>query len=341
MTNNFPLFISNPANIFYLTGFRSLSPYEREAFVLRTKKNTYLFTDPRHDTNLKKKRIKVRLLIQEKKLVDYLNEIIKSERIKILEFEEEDLKYAEYKYFSSKLKAKFRPLHGAIFKQREIKSIDEVRKIKKACRVADLCLKEVAKHLKVGVTEKEISLRIELYFKKKGYDISFTPIVAFDQNSAHPHYDTANGHGKLKKTSIVLIDFGAQVDGYNSDMTRMFFMKQAPKEARETYQKLLTAQKETIDKIKEFKTTKEIDHYVRQLLREEDLPNFSHSTGHGIGLEVHEKPSVSFRSKDKIENGQVFTIEPGVYYPGKWGLRIEDIVYIRNGKPELLTKSPK
>ncbi len=333
--------ISSPYNIYYLTGFKTLSASEREAFVVCTTNKTFLFTDPRHDTDLNGNLLEVKLITHQKNLTKNLQEIVGSEKIETLGFEREDLKYEEFENLSRKLKVKFKGLKNVIPKLREIKGKDEVENIKKACRLADECLKQIVPTVKVGVTEKEMSFRIEFYLKKKGCDISFLPIVAFDKNSAIPHYDTKEGDGVLKKTSVVLIDFGARVENYCSDITRMFFMRDVPTEIINLYNKLLKLQKETIRKLKDFKKAREIDKFVRNALKREGLPNFPHSTGHGIGLEVHELPSISQKSKDEIREDQVFTVEPGVYFEGKYGLRIEDIVWVKNGTPTVLTAFPK
>lgn len=335
------LFVSNPYSIYYLTGFKTLSPQEREAFVLVTETKTSLFTDPRHDTSFSDNSIEVRLITPQKNLVKNLSEIIKEEKIKTLGFEEEDLKFREYKYLNEKLKVKLKALKNVIPKLREIKEKAEVENIKKACHLADECLKQIVRTVKVGVTEKEVAFRVEFYLKKKGYDISFQPIVAFDQNSAIPHYNTWDDSGVLKKDSVVLIDFGATFQNYCSDMTRMFFMKNVSSEVINLYKKLLKVQEETMKKIKTFKKTREIDKYARELLKKESLPSFPHSTGHGIGLEVHELPSISQKSRAEIRDCQVFTVEPGVYFAGKYGLRVEDIVWVNNGIPKVLTGFPK
>ena len=335
------LFVSNPYSIYYLTGFKTLSPQEREAFVLVTKTKTYLFTDLRHDISFNDDSIEVRLITPQKNMTKNLQEIVKEEKIKTLGFEMEDLKFSEFNHFSNKLKVKLEGFKNVVTKLREIKEEGEVKSIKEACRLADECLKQIVRRLKVGITEKEVAFRIEYYLKQKGFDISFQPIVAYDRNSAIPHYDTQVGSGILKKDSVVLIDFGATFQSYCSDMTRMFFMKEVSNEVINVYKKLLKAQEETIKKIKDFKKTKEIDEYVRKLLKKEGFPNFPHSTGHGVGLEVHELPRVSQKSKDVIHDGQVFTIEPGVYFAGKYGLRIEDIVWVNKGVLTTLTGSPK
>jgi Xaa-Pro aminopeptidase len=338
--------ISNFYNILYLTGFKGLNPYEREAWVVVTPGKIYLITDGRHDTsNLESSppagEIEFKILTPKKNLTQYLNEIIKKEKINTLEFEADDLTVGEFKRIKKNLKGiQFIPTKNSVTKKREIKTNPEIEKIKKACLIADKCLEEIVKTIKIGMTEGEIAFKIEFWFKKNGHDISFYPIVAVDENSAIPHYDTkANGSKKIKKGSVLLIDYGAKYQDYCSDTTRIFFAGKPNNEKLIRYNYLLKIQETTIKKFKEFKKLKELDDYCRDQIRRLELPSFPHSLGHGIGLEVHEGPRVSQHSKDEITSGQVFTIEPGIYFPGRYGFRIEDTIAVgENSDPQILTK---
>lgn len=331
------LLISNFYNIFYLTGFKGLAPDEREAWVLFLKDEVFLFTDKRYDRNLKsqisnlksEKKININTIIYQegKNVLDYLKEIFKEKNIKKIGFEAEDLKFAEYQKFSSSLNIQFIPYYFLIKKQRAKKTLEEIKIIEKACDIGDQCLIEIKKVIKPGITEKEIAFKIEFYLKEKGYDLAFYPIVAVDENSSIAHYDTREGNGKVKKDSIVLIDFGVKYKNYCSDITRMFFLD-PDDEKINTYEKLLKIQEKTIDffSVSKPQKYKEVDLYCRELFNKENLPVYSHSLGHGIGLEIHEYPKVSFLSEEDIKKNHVFTIEPGVYMEGKWGMRIEDTV---------------
>lgn len=340
--------VSNFYNILYISDFKTLDPQEREAWVLITKKNTYLFTDGRYDSNIKYQRSKIKILTPQAGLVKYLNRIIALEKIRRLGFEAEDLKFSEYNSLSKKLGAvKLTPLAKAVSGLREIKNNDEIKKIEKACDISSQCLKDVIKTIKVPTTEKKIAFKIELWLKKKGYGLAFYPIVAVDENAAVPHYDTRSGNAKIKKGSFLLIDFGAKFEDYCSDMTRVFFIGKPRDELINVYNKLLDVQEKTTKEIPRFREddvlqAKEIDTFCRKELLKNNLPNFPHSTGHGVGLQVHEGPSISAKSDNKICENQIFTIEPGVYYPGKFGMRIEDTILVGQHKqPIILTKFPK
>lgn len=350
------LLISNFYNILYLTGFKTLSPDEREAWVLVTDNHTYILTDGRY-INLKNKKEKIknankkakiiyRQLDPNNHLLNQLKELIRREKISKLGFEGDDLRVAELKKFTEKIpEVKWQETEKLIIKLREIKEKEEVEKIKKACQIVDNCLKEITKVIKVGMSEKEIAFKIEFYLKRKGFDLAFYPIVAIDKNSSLPHYNTKEGEGRVRKNSVILIDFGARYQDYNSDITRMIFISPT-REMINVYEKLLTIQEKTITLLRQSQQDgiplNKVDQFCRKLLEESLLPNYSHSTGHGVGLEVHEYPKISQSSTDTLRPGQVFTIEPGVYFAEKWGMRIEDTIVIDiDLKPKVLTKFTK
>ncbi|GAB4219843.1 MAG: Xaa-Pro peptidase family protein [Candidatus Microgenomates bacterium] len=333
------LLVSNFYDIFYLTSFKGLSPDEREAWVLVLKDEAYLFTDKRYDKKSKVKSQKLKIIIfqEGKNILDYLKDIIGKKNIKKLGFEGEDLRFFEYKKLTDELKIEFLPVYFLIKKIRAKKDDREIDYIKQACLIGDLCLQEIEKFIKPGITEKELAFKIEFFLKNKGYDLAFYPIVAVDQNSSIPHYDTREGDGVIKNNSVILIDFGVRYKNYNSDITRMFFLN-PDSEKINIYEKLLNIQEKTINFFSFAKpqSYKEVDLYSRELFKKEGLPFCPHSLGHGVGLEIHEYPKVSFLIDEMIENGNIFTIEPGIYFQGKWGVRIEDTVYFKD-KIYLLT----
>lgn len=331
--------VSNFYNIFYLSEFRTLTENEREAWMLITSKNNYLLSDSRYINREDKEK---RLITPEKGFIKHLQEIFKEEKIKTCGIEADDLKISEF----NKLKKYFPQINlieteKLLLKQREIKDEKEIDKIKKACQIADQCLTEIIKTIKTGQTEKEIAFKIEFWLKEKGYDLAFYPIVAIDKNSSIIHYDTRNGNNKkIKKNSVILIDFGVKYQSYLSDITRMVFFGKPTDEQINVYQNLLSIQEKTL-KNNYSKTTQEIDQYCRKLIKEKNLPNYPHSTGHGVGLEIHEYPKIAPNSQDKLLENQIITIEPGIYFQEKWGMRIEDTVLVKKNHLETLTKFTK
>lgn len=346
--------VSNFYNIYYLSGFKTLTINEREAWLLITKKNNYLFTDARYvNQTPSTQQILFKLISPEKNLLQHFKEITQEERIAKLGFEADDLKFSEYQKIKEKFtNVQFVPAGKLIIKLREIKNDDEIEKIKKACQITDQCLTEIIKTIKIGQTEKEIAFKIEFWLKKHGYDLAFYPIVAIDKNSALPHYDTkTNGHQQVKQSSIILVDFGAKYQDYISDITRMIFIGKPTNEQLSIYDVLLNAQQKTIEELRKTNDPKKIDQFCRTLINQFQpiLTNFNefqltypHSTGHGLGLEIHEYPKISQTSTNTIQKNQVFTIEPGIYLQGKFGIRIEDTVWMKaDNETAVLTKFPK
>ena len=333
------LLVSNFYNILYLTGFKTLTTDEREAFALVTKNNMYLFTDGRYlskNLQLPFSNFKLELIEPGKSVIMHLADIVDDEKLPSLAVEAEDLHVDEYKKLQKAFPAvNLLPVNNFIIKIREVKDREEIKKIQKACTITDQCLTAIVKTIKIDMTEKEIAFRLEMWLKKHGHDLSFDPIVAVNQNSAIPHYATKAGHGKVKKQSVVLIDFGAKYEDYQSDITRMVLINPST-EMINTYNKLRQLQEETIAQIRIGQPAKKLDEFSRQ------HHSFAHSLGHGVGLEIHEYPKLSSQSADIIRPGQVFTVEPGIYLPRKYGMRVEDTVTIdATGRVAVLTRFPK
>lgn len=343
--------VTNSFNITYLTGFVTLAPHEREAFVLVTRRNIYVFSDGRYQENIQflisnnrsifNKPI-FKLLTSQKGLLKHLQEIIDGEKIKKLGFEKEDLKWSEYETIKNNVITALFPLDKTIIHLRAIKDELEIRNIEKACKVGDQALFELVPLLSIGKSEREIAFLFETIVRGKGDEVSFDPIVAVNTNSSLPHYNTKNGREVIKNGSVILIDCGVNHKGYCSDITRIFFVGTVPEIMRKEYMLLRQIQENTIDQIKKDIAFSEIDLYCRKRVIDENLPDYPHSTGHGVGLEVHEFPKVSTFSTDKVVENNVFTIEPGIYFPGQWGMRIEDTVCLnRKGDCAILTRFSK
>jgi len=327
------LFIDSPQNIFYLTGYKGFSAEEKDAKILITKKRNYLFTDKRYLgelTNLKNFELTE---------ISLFKEILQKNKIKNAGFEESSITFSEYKYFK-KIFTNFKPLENPIEKLREIKNQEEIKKIRKACRLSDLGFSFILKQIKENVTENELAAKLEIFLKENHADISFKPIVAFGKNSAVPHH--LNSNIKLKKGNIVLIDIGAKIDGYCSDMTRTVFFGSPTLKFKRMYQTVLSAQKVAVEVINKSRLkikASDVDKAAREYIIQQGYETIPHSLGHGIGIDVHEKPNLSPNSKSILKNGMIFSIEPGIYLNGYGGVRIEDLYLLTNKKLEKITHS--
>lgn len=227
---------------------------------------------------------------------------------------------------------------------RSIKMPEEVERIKKAVKQSDLG--QAFAHSLVesgeGLSEKEVRAEIDYYMARKGIqENSFSTIVASGPNAAHSHH--SNTDRKLKVGDPVICDFGVFWDGYCSDITRTYFVGGTPSdEWREIYQIVMQANEKSTEALVESSTGHLVDKAGRDVISKKGFgANFVHGTGHGFGLEIHEYPSITYKSKVKIKNSMAVTIEPGIYIPGKGGIRIEDDVLPKGDKPIVLTKAKK
>ncbi len=224
-----------------------------------------------------------------------------------------------------------------------VKHPEEIRTIAKACAIAEKSFMETLPFFEVGVTESDIAAELEYRFKKNGAsDKSFDTIVAFGANSAVPHH--ATGKTKLKDNMPVLMDFGCIYSGYCSDMTRTMYYGQPSKEFLTAYKAVYEAHFAALDNVKAGMTGKEADAIARDVLAKYGFADyFTHSLGHGIGVHIHEFPYLapSARGVCELENGMVFSDEPGVYFDGKFGIRIEDSCYMKDGKVHTFMKEDK
>ncbi len=215
---------------------------------------------------------------------------------------------------------------------RSVKSESELDNIRKACEITQKAYYQTLKIVREGMTEIELKeVLCSLYLEYGAEGEVFDTIVAFGENGAIPHHQT--GETRLKKGMPILIDTGCKVNGYISDYTRTAFFGQPPKKFIDCYNAVKKANELAIEKITDGTKTFVADGYARDYLKEVGLAEyFTHSLGHGVGLEVHEYPTLSPKTDDEIRNGTVFTIEPGVYFDGEFGIRIEDTVALIDGK---------
>jgi len=222
-----------------------------------------------------------------------------------------------------------------------IKTEKEIYTISRACHITDLCFTEIQKSIKPGVTEKEISDIIETFIKKQHAEHSFPSIVAFGKNTSFVHHLKASSR-RCRKQEIILLDFGANVDRYCSDMTRMVFVGKPKPEWIKAYQTVLSVQETIIKKITPLPFSgAAMDILAREKIEKAGFPPYPHGLGHNLGLEIHELPRLSRKKDAQITPGMVFTIEPGTYIKGDYGIRIEDTVVLKEDGLEILTKSPK
>jgi Xaa-Pro aminopeptidase len=344
------LLVSHQPNINYLTGFPS-----SDSYLLITKKNVFFITDSRFyqqaisffdaaKNKLNKaekaygtiKGLEVEL--SGRSVFATIAKLAGKERLKRLGFEARNLDFAQYNRIKKLLRpSHFIPTQALVEDLRRVKEARELTKIKKAVSIAARALKYVQKIIRPGLSEIEIVAELERFIRYHGARASsFETIVASGENTAYPHHLT--GKRKLKKCDCLFIDIGVDYEGYKSDLTRTFFLGRIPLEISKIYQIVLQAQIQAINKIKPGVRICEIDRSARQYIANHGYGGFfAHNLGHGIGLEVHEQPTISADNSATIEVGMVFTVEPAIYLKGRFGIRIEDDVVVTKGGCEVLS----
>jgi Xaa-Pro dipeptidase len=237
--------------------------------------------------------------------------------------------------------AKFRDVSKQLGRARMIKTEDEIERIGKACRIASRVADEIPEILKIGMTEKGIAAEIDYLGKSYGADgAAFNTIASFGPATALPHYQP--GDRKLKKGSIALFDFGVLYRNYCSDITRTFLTKPINRSMARIYEIVAEAQSAAIDSIRPRIRAKKVDLAARNVIDEAGYgKQFIHSTGHGLGISEHDPGTIAEKSKDVLRENMVITVEPGIYLPGKGGVRIEDDILVTHSGNRSLTTANK
>ncbi|MGY0692197.1 M24 family metallopeptidase [Virgibacillus sp. FSP13] len=258
-----------------------------------------------------------------------------------LGIEQENLNLKQYNELIGLLKVECVPVSGVIENLREIKSKDEIKKIKTAASISDKAFKHILDFIRPGVTEMEINHELEYQMRKNGATASsFDLIIASGYRSALPHGVASNK--KIEKGDMLTLDFGALYEGYCSDMTRTIAVGEPKPELKEIYTIVLDALNLGICEVKAGQSCKVVDDRVRAFITDKGYGDeFGHGTGHSVGLEIHENPYFSSKSTNILKTNMVMTVEPGIYLPGIGGVRIEDDVLVADDGCEVLTKASK
>ena len=329
------LVVTHPANWYYLTGFTG----ESGALVV-SRDGATLLTDGRFTVQAKEETLGVRVEVQQGGLYPALGTLLRKKRFGRVGYDPNQLTVTQWNTLRKALGSKGRGFEaiGVVERLRARKDAQELAAMRKAAILASEVLEGVLKLVKPGVAENELGAEIEYQMKKRGASgASFETIVASGPRGALPHArPTAK---KLRKNELVVLDLGAILGHYCSDMTRTVHVGRASKRVREWYRSVQEAQEAAVAAVRAGVTCGEVDAAAREVLKKNGLEQyFVHSTGHGLGLEVHEEPRVARGQTVRLEAGNVITIEPGVYVEGVGGIRIEDDVVVEAGRNEVLTR---
>lgn len=305
----------------------------------------YFLTDGRYTTEAKEA-VKDTEVIETRDLYKQANRLIKKSKIKKLHFDPKEWNLLNYKSLQKDLDIKFHQEIDLSQKKRSVKSDKEVEILKTAAIIGKHCFKEIVGALKEGFTEKELYYQAKSIFEGYGErEVSFDPIFAINENAAKPHAHPSKKI--LKQRNLILLDGGVKYNRYCSDRTRVLefgvtnsFSKDQKflvKKRQKIYDTVLMAQEKAIKKAKPGMKAKDLDKIAREVIDKKGYGKyFVHSLGHGVGLDIHEYPFINSRNKEVLKENMVFTIEPGIYLPGEFGVRIEDTVVLTSKGAEIL-----
>ena len=329
------LLVLNMNNIFYLSGFTG-----SEGFLLLSPEETILFVDGRYteQASLETRGIEIREFTDK---IAAIVQKIKDLKLKRVGLEADVITLGMYhKLANSLAKEDFVFVTEALRMLRAYKDEHEAACMRKAAKIASSAIDAVLQQIKPGWTEKETTLQLEMHARTSGADgLSFETIVAAGKNSSLPHAKPTDR--KIKKGDFVVIDFGVRYKGYCSDETCTIAIGKLTDRQKNAYQFVKEAHDRALDAVAADVPAAEIDQKARRVFGAKYERFFVHGTGHGVGLEVHEAPRLSSTSEDILKPGMVFTVEPGLYIPGHWGIRIEDTVFLKENSCEKLTKMDK
>lgn len=331
--------ITSHINRRYFTGFPSSA-----GTVLVTKDKCYLIIDTRY-VEAAKGAVKHCTVILQDKLYEQLGELIKKHKVKNLGIESKTMTVSELEALKEKL-SKVEIVTGnsvseQMEKQRAIKSAAEIEDIRAAQKIADEGFLHILNYVQAGRTENEIAVELEQYCRRAGSEeVAFSFIIAAGTNTSKPH--AVPGENKVRIGDFITMDFGCTVNGYRSDMTRTIAVGSVCAHQKALYETVLSSQLAGIAKIKNGAACSKVDKAARDIIDASEFKGyFGHGLGHSLGLEIHEEPRCNTLSKDKLLTGMVTSVEPGIYIPGKYGARIEDIVVVTSKGCENLCTSIK
>ncbi|MCG7406289.1 Xaa-Pro peptidase family protein [Paenibacillus sp. ACRRX] len=330
------IWVASDINRRYLTGFTGSSGY-----VLITHERAILLTDFRYMTQAPEQSPDFEIL-EHAKVTDTLKSLLQELNISRLAFEQDHVTFAAYSNYAEELNPiELVPTSGLIEDLRMIKDEEELRVMRDAAALADRTFSHILNYLKPGVSEKDIALEMEYFMRKQGAtSSSFDTIVASGERSALPHGVASDRI--IKGNEFIKLDFGAYFQGYCSDITRTVVLGTPTDKHKEIYNIVLESQLYALEHIRPGMTGREADALARDIITRYGYgPNFGHSLGHGLGMEVHERPGLSKASDTVLTPGMTVTVEPGIYVPGFGGVRIEDDIVITENGIEIITQSTK
>jgi len=326
------LIVTSPANVTYTTGFMG-----EDSWAALTAARTYLLTDSRYIEQAQKDCPSSTIVQRTGTMAQTVAGLVARLKLVRTITVEKSVSLADFEALKKRLKRPPKSVGGIIEAVRSVKHPDEIAAIKASGDIAGKVLRRTLPQVKAGMAEIELAGLLDFQLRKAGATNSFDTIVAFGPNASRPHHQP--GRRKLRKKDAILIDFGARYKGYCSDITRCFVLGEPTAFYRKVFNVVERAQAAAIKAIAPGTKLSTVDSAARDVIRAADLPVYGHGTGHGIGLEIHELPFLKADTRaEKLKPGQVITIEPGVYIPGRLGIRIEDDILVTPTGCRILTR---
>jgi Xaa-Pro aminopeptidase len=330
--------ITDTIHGYYLSGFTGTNCW----LLITAEAQNYFITDFRYREQARAEVTGFELVIQEQSAFQTLGQLIKQAGMKKIGVDQDELTLAVYTRLNEEITdGTLVPLPNPAKKIRRVKSAEELQLINKAVEIADKAFIHILDYLRPGITEKEVAFELEFFMRRLGGTRNaFETIVASGERAALPHGVASNK--VMDAGEMVVLDFGTVYQGYHSDLTRTVFLGEPDARAEEIYRVVLEAQDRALKHIQPGMRSSEVDLLARQIISDAGYGDFfGHGLGHGVGLAIHEEPSLSPRDETILEPGMIVTVEPGIYLPGWGGIRIEDMVFLSPGGCEILTRSPK
>ncbi|MDR2276243.1 MAG: Xaa-Pro peptidase family protein [Vagococcus sp.] len=328
--------ITSPYNLRYLTGFTGTT-----GLALIGLEEAFFITDFRYTEQAAKQCVGFEIVKNVGPILEVVADLVESKNIENLGFEESFVPFKQYVELEGLLEVDLIPVSGMVEELREIKDEEEIAIVEKACEIADKAFSHILTYIKPGMTEIQVANELDFYMRSLGASsVSFETIVASGLRSAMPH--GVASEKVIEQGDMITIDFGCYYNGYVSDMTRTISLGEPSDKLREIYNVVKEAQQKVLDVAKPGMTGVELDAVARDYIASKGYGEaFGHSTGHGIGLEIHEGPNVSKLAEKAFVPGNIITNEPGIYLPGIGGVRIEDDMLVTENGIKRLTHSEK
>ena len=324
------LIAAKPANVTYLTGFGG-----EDSWAIVLPRAVVLVTDSRYTEQAATQCRFCKIVERTATMVNTVAELLRKQRGIKTAAVEKSISLADFQSLRKNLPCRLKGAEGIVESARRKKDPAETAAIRAAAKIAAKAFERVLRQVKPGLTENILAGIVDFEIRKAGGANSFETIVAFGPNASRPHHQPTSR--KLRKNDTVLIDFGVRLNGYCCDLTRCFSVGKPGGLYEKVYAVVKQAQTAAIKMLKAGVELSRVDTAAKEIIKKADLPVYGHGTGHGLGLEVHELPSISDKAKGKLQAGDVITIEPGVYIPGRLGVRIEDDCLITNDGCVVLT----